>query len=319
MNEQEWLASTDPQAMLEFLAGSSFGPLGLAREEARIPKPGDRKLRLFAVACCRQVWHLLTDERCRRCVEAAERYADDPSAVLGPYYDDAAERFEEIDNSGHGELWWAMVARHVCNRTDDFSARVGGSIVRSLLRKDRIAPAALASLLRDIAGNPFRPVKLPPGERICDSCNGTGKSRQSFCCRCDGRGWFLDGPCPWLTPSVRALAEALYAGRCETTGHLDPLGLRALADELELAGCPQEMECEETVDVPCSGCSGDGVVGTLGYTMACVFCSPRHGVRGSGKQQTTVSRRMPHPLLAHLREPGPHVRGCHVVDLFRLV
>jgi hypothetical protein len=58
--ERVWLESGDPDRMLR--------ALGHAESE--------RKLRLFAAACCRRVWPLLRDERSRRAVEVAERHAD---------------------------------------------------------------------------------------------------------------------------------------------------------------------------------------------------------------------------------------------------
>jgi hypothetical protein len=60
VTEQEWLASDDPEPMLEHLQG----------------RVSERKLLLFAVACCRRIWPLLRDERSRNSVTAAERWAD---------------------------------------------------------------------------------------------------------------------------------------------------------------------------------------------------------------------------------------------------
>jgi hypothetical protein len=60
MTEAEWLACDDSHDMLQSLRG----------------RAGDRKLRLFAVACCRRVWDQIPPGVARRAVEEAERAAD---------------------------------------------------------------------------------------------------------------------------------------------------------------------------------------------------------------------------------------------------
>src|SRR5262245_19240702 len=60
MTEAEWLACEDPVEMLWSVGERS----------------SERKVRLFAVACCRRIWDLLFDPRCREAVLVAERYAD---------------------------------------------------------------------------------------------------------------------------------------------------------------------------------------------------------------------------------------------------
>src|SRR5262249_11948253 len=60
MAETEWLACTDPMPMLEFLRG----------------KASDRKLRLFACACCRRFWDEIAQRQSKDAIMVAELHAD---------------------------------------------------------------------------------------------------------------------------------------------------------------------------------------------------------------------------------------------------
>src|SRR4051794_37400862 len=68
VTETEWLSCTDSSVLLKHLTSRRVGKL-------RRSPAGLRKMRLFACACCRRIWHLL-DEPCRHAVEVSERYAD---------------------------------------------------------------------------------------------------------------------------------------------------------------------------------------------------------------------------------------------------
>src|SRR4051794_1817264 len=61
MTEAEWLASTDPEAMLSALPGG---------------RGHDRKKRLFALACCRTIWEDIPEGVHRDAILVAERHAD---------------------------------------------------------------------------------------------------------------------------------------------------------------------------------------------------------------------------------------------------
>jgi len=84
MTGRDWPNRTGPQPVLEFLRG----------------RASDRKLRLFACACCRRVWDVLTDGRTRRAVETAEGYAD--GLVSGAEFREAHEAACEAARTNPG-------------------------------------------------------------------------------------------------------------------------------------------------------------------------------------------------------------------------
>lgn len=180
MTEAEWLACKEPGRMLQFLqkVGQGSGLIatmlaylrGSPTTKPPIVPVGSRKLRLFACACCRQVWPALTDERSRKAVEAAERAAEG-IAKRGELTKaraaarEAAQRLPGVP--GAAAAWQATwKALPAAVRTASRAAARQAARVTA----DRGAFAAArrqqADLLREIVGNPFRtfavPLQWPP-------------------------------------------------------------------------------------------------------------------------------------------------------------
>lgn len=143
MDEQEWLSSKDPQAMLAFLRDSG--------------KANERKLRLFACACCRNIWPLVTDQRSRKAVAVAEQYADGAidfvtlkGACEGPNKPRKLVRDLLLP-----EAWRVadFVAFHAAGMAADCSPE-GVAYMEERLTQCR--------LLKDVLGNPFRTSSIHP-------------------------------------------------------------------------------------------------------------------------------------------------------------
>jgi hypothetical protein len=177
MNEVEWLAGLDPEAMLAYLAGN---------------QASERKLRLFACACVRRHWTRLrysgprdvatpTETIPQRTVVLAERWAD------GLAGDDDLEQARQsaemsawgapVDDQRAYQAAWATLLESALE-----AAQQAREFIRLLAVSDaagsamspadeaRLNAAASAeecraqgALLCEIFGNPFRQVKVDPG------------------------------------------------------------------------------------------------------------------------------------------------------------
>ncbi len=260
MTEAEFMASENPAEMLTWLM---CGPV-----------PSDRKLRLFACACC------LMRGTAAKVVEAYEK--------------DGAP-IDEMERQRWTDQQWAMAWTEHGMKKPTMGQR--------------------AAILRDLIGSPFRPITLPKGPPAqCPRCGGDGwvatpdglHASRAACKVCDGKGTLnLFGPCPWITDAVLLLAGRAYEDR-NADGSLDALTLLAVADALEEAGCPAEVQC------PCVEPWDNSILTVPGGRVGRYVGGVTVLKRCPGCGETGIAT---HPLLAHLRSPGPHWRGCWAVDL----
>jgi hypothetical protein len=214
MTEAEWVTCASPGRMLEAVRGLAT----------------PRQLRLFQVACVRRVWRYVTEAGSRAVVDLVERAADGPV----PYAEVSALPYDWLTDDcggpGPAERHAYMVAGHVGYSllgpvntsefpSDDWqdarsAAEGAATVVAEAARlpngDEHLAAyqalqategAAQAGLLRDLLGDPFRPVAFDPR---------------------------------WRTADTVGLARAIYEDRA-----FDRLPL--LADALMDAGCSDEQ------------------------------------------------------------------------------
>jgi hypothetical protein len=230
VTEKQWAASTNPIRLLKCLAG----------------KMSARKQRLLCVACCHRVWSLLVHKQCRKAVGMAERYADgkvtedDLSSEYTCCEDVhclACNAWQDVGTEEEKHNPFARLSNEDKHAAREATEAVSGTVDPCLGDKDyeeagvegvvtlvvsatrgKITKAvAEAALIRDIFGNPFRPVALDP---------------------------------TWLTSDVLALARGIYAKKA-----FDRMPI--LADALQDAGCTNEdvlSHCRDTQLTHVRGC-----------------------------------------------------------------
>jgi hypothetical protein len=201
VDEKEWLECADPQKMLKFLRG----------------KASERKLRLFGVACCRHK-RLMREGPYKRALDFAEQFADG----LGTLHDLRVVRRElqeerdyslaalsavskdnplilrvttyAMEEAANAALLEARVDAWDKGFSVEETHKAGEDAKKNVSRELAIFQTCL---VREIFGNPFHSTTVQP---------------------------------TWLTPTVKALAQAIYTERTFTD-------LPVLADALEEAGC----------------------------------------------------------------------------------
>jgi hypothetical protein len=223
MTEIEWLTCEDPLRMLNWLTARP--QQAAATRKRNKNHPSDRKLQLFACACCRRVWHLIVDARSRRAVEVAEQHAD--GEAMDRQLEAARQGAREAASEHRDGV--AIICQKVAQGDDpgDIAWAIGHMTAGvTQMRQDGTGTsfrpcshAVQSDLLREIIGNPFRPVTLLRED--------WRPELPAF-----ARDGWVSGY-PWLTTTVLSIAH-----RCYDDCDWDAMPI--LADALEEAGCQEE-------------------------------------------------------------------------------
>jgi hypothetical protein len=196
MTEEEWLRSQDPDPMWRLLEVVDPSPSLL------------RKSRLLACAFARLIWEI-HDEQGKQIIESMERYADgdesleDFRVVMGDYYDRVEDEPDPRRQAAGNCVLGLSTARHE-NYPLRFAVTQGRLALSARQQSDEVWKSnhvpEICITIRDIFGNPFRPVVLESSLR---------------------------------TESVVSLARAMYESRNFSD-------IKVVAETLQNAGCDNQ-------------------------------------------------------------------------------
>jgi hypothetical protein len=187
MTEAEWCPCDEPARMFSFLA----------------QRVRPRKARLFAVACCRLAWSAFRDERSRNLIDVAERFADQLASRAEMRAAAKAALAAELEAARHEQgpeglaAWYAADAAVMLSGTGEWDASAVSAVSFKLTMV--LGRARQAEVIRELFGNPFRPV-----ESAVD----------------------------WRSEQVVVLARTVYANR-------DFSDMPLLAEALQQVGCAE--------------------------------------------------------------------------------
>jgi hypothetical protein len=143
VTEAEWFACEKPAPMLTFLRG----------------RVSDRKLRLFACACCRSIQRFIPVGACRDAIEVSSHFADGAaSAEQLAKARTAAVAVSDNDRTRSSAAWAACETANPSAHQAALTAAdwAADQLHRADPRYSQEERRVQAGFLRDIVGNPFR-------------------------------------------------------------------------------------------------------------------------------------------------------------------